>query len=429
MPFERNDVWKNLGFKELTGFLDKRRAELKGVFDAHTVEGQFKMSEDVVKEVRARNDELADATKHWEGLRELDTIFQKTRDELKATRDTVVDAPPFATKPNDGAHAQPMVKSLGELFVASAIYQSALKAKHNANTSYAVELDEIDAAQAIKAALKTTMTTAAGFAPANDRTDRLVLSAQRRPVVADLIPQDPTTLSNVRYMEETTFTNNAAPVAENVSKPESAMAWTERNNLVEVIATYLPVTNQQLDDVPGIRGIIDSRLTLMLQLAEEVQLLSGNGTSPQLLGFYNKPGIQTQAKGADPVPDAIYKAFTKVRHTGFAEPTGVILHPNDWQDIRLLRTVDGIYIWGNPSEAGPERIWGKPIIATTAATENTGLTGDFQLYSHISRRMGITIAVGLVNDDFIKNKQTLRAEERLALEIYRAAAFCLITGI
>lgn len=421
MAFERTDGWKNHGLKELTEFLAVRRTELKGVFDKHKREdGQYDMTEEVVQEVRTRNDELADATKRWEDLRLLDSTFQKNAEELRRLNATPANPLPFAERPGaPGAKAQ--VKSIGELFTESAAYKGAAQSGHSDMARYHADFPDVD--------VKAVMTTAAGFAPPNDRTDRVVDFALRRPVVADLIPSDPTSLSNVRYMEETTFTNNAAPVAENAAKPESALGFTERSVLVEVIATYLPVTNQQLDDVPGIRGIVDNRLTLMLRLAEENQLLNGSGTSPQLMGFYNKPGVQTQAKGTDPVPDAFYKAFTKVRHTGFAEPTGIVMHPNDWQDVRLLRTADGIYIWGNPSEAGPERMWGKPVIATTAATENTGLTGDFQLYSHISRRMGITIVVGLVNDDFVKNRQTIRAEMRESLEIFRAAAFCLVTGI
>jgi HK97 family phage major capsid protein len=313
-------------------------------------------------------------------------------------------------------------KSLGELFVADRAYQ---EMKGRTNPQFAVDMPE----HTMRKEQKATITTAAGFSPYPTRLPRVIESAQRRPMVGDLMPNTNTTQSAIKYMEETTFTNAAAPVAENASKPESALAWTERTAPVEVIATYIPITEQQLEDVDGIQSTVDNRLTLMLMLAEENQLLNGTGTSPQLQGYYSKSGVQTQAKGADPVPDAIYKAMTKVRHTGFAEPDGVVLHPNDWQDVRLLRTADGLYIWGNPSQAGPETIWGKPVVATSAATENTGLVGDFGLFSELFRKRGIRVEVGRINDDFIKNKLTIRAEERVVLAIYRATAYCLVTGI
>jgi len=311
-------------------------------------------------------------------------------------------------------------KTLGQLFVESEAYRNRQSAKH-----IDVRIPDFNFLD-----LKTLMETGAGFAPQAVRTGRVVEYAHRRPVVADLIPQTDTDQSAAVYMEETTSTNNAATRTEGATAGESALQYTERNDPVREIATWLPVTEIQVEDVPVVQSTIDNRLLFFLDLAEEVQLLTGNGSAPNLTGFHTKSGVQSQAKGTDPVPDAIYKAMTLVRYTGMAEPSAAIFHPNDWQDVRLLRTVDGIYIWGSPAEAGPERIWGLPVVITTAETENTALLGDFQLYSEIRRKRGANVKVSNSHDDFfIKGKLAIRADKRLALCIYRAAAFCKVTGI
>jgi HK97 family phage major capsid protein len=280
--------------------------------------------------------------------------------------------------------------------------------------------------------LKTTMTTGAGFAPANDRTSIVIPSAQRRPVIQDYIPTITTDLDAISFMEETTFTNATDARAEDTALPESALAYTERTTPMELIGTFLPVTEQQLEIAEAIRGTIDNRLTLMLLLKEESEILSGDASAPNLVGFYNKSGIQTHAKGTDSSPDAIYKLFQKLRGasgSGFVEPSLVVIHPNDWTDIRLLKDGNGNYIWGNPSEAGPERIWGKPAQQTTAATEHSALSGDFPMFSQLWRKRAARIDAGWQNDDFVKNKITLKITSRICLVIYRAAAFGTATGL
>lgn len=302
-------------------------------------------------------------------------------------------------------------KSFGEGFVKS----SAFTEKGQEAT---IEID-----------LKTLLDTT-GYVPETTRTGRMVEFATRPIQVLDLIPQTTTTQAAVTYMEETTFTNNAAEVAEGGTYPESALALTERTSTVRKVGTWLPVTDETLEDVPRAQQYIDNRLPFMVRQRLDSQVLVGNGTAPNLRGVLNVAGIQTQAKGTDPTPDAVYKAIVKVRTVGFAMPDAYVTNPTDWQDVRLLRTADGIYIWGNPSEAGPERIWGLNVALANGLTENTGLVGDFGNFSELAVRRGIETKVSDSHSTFfVEGKQAIRADVRAAFVVYRPAAFCSVTGI
>jgi hypothetical protein len=64
--------------------------------------------------------------------------------------------------------------------------------------------------------------------------------------------------------------------------------------------------------------------------------------------------------------------------TGRAIPTHHLIHPTDWQDVRLTRTADGIYIFGSPTDSGPDRLWGLPVVQQDADAAGTGYVGSFQ---------------------------------------------------
>ena len=305
-------------------------------------------------------------------------------------------------------------ENFGDFYVNSDAYKS----------RGAVSTMDIDAHE-----LKTLMTTSAGWAPENIRLPDAVLSAQRPIAVADQIPFFNTDQAAIVYMLESTFTNNAAEAAEGASFGEAALALTETTSTVRKIAVALPVTDEQLADVSGVRDYINQRLSYMLRARLDSQLIAGNGSAPNLEGLNNVSGINTTAKGSDPTPDAIYKTIRKIRSVGFAEPSAVIIHPNDWEAVRLLRDTNGNYIWGNPATAAPETIWGVPVTVTTAATENTVSIGDLQGYAGLFVRRGVEIETGFTGTQFTEGEVTIRATMRVAIAWFRATALGTVTGV
>lgn len=396
-------------------------------------------------EIKRRNTELSELGKEVGELAELAGIAEATKSGEEADEAVRRKSPKLPTgdaaNPNDQERAAIEMKTIGDLFVESEAFTKYDPVQHKGPTAEA-DLEEsfgrFVATHGIKAAMdlsdtvrfKATLDTITGYAPQAIRLPTLITPGEQGPTVAALFPSGQTSQNAIPYMEETLATNTAAETAEGGQKPEAALAFTEKSSPVRKIAVFLPVTDELFADVPAMRTYVENRLRTFIVQREDGQLLNGNGAGANLRGILNTVGIQTQAKGADPVPDAIFKGITKIGVNAFLDASGVVMHHNDWQDIRLLRTADGIYIWGNPSEAGPERIWGLPVVKTTRIAEGTALVGAFRDAAQIFRRSEISFAVSdSHNDFFIKNLLALRVEERLALVVFRPNAFCTITGI
>lgn len=370
--------------------------------------------------VHERSEELDDLQRQLDVVERAESdakAFQRAEEGQGATPAGQVHHPGAG-----GTKQAPRFKSIG----ARVVEHEHFKAWQDGDFSRPIELADAGLLEINK----TLFQTSAGWTPETTRTGYVVDDVTRPLQVMDIMPMGETGQSAVPYMEETTRTHAAAETSEGSAYNESTFALTEQSSTVRKITDSVPVTDEQLEDVPMAQSYLEGRLLYGVRQRLDGQIIAGDGIAPNIDGIVNVSGIQTQAKGADPVPDAIYKAMTKVRVTGRAVPTHVLLHPNDWQDIRLQRTTDGIYIWGNPSEAGPMRIWGLPVIENESLTENTGLVGSFlSAWIQLVERRGIIIEMGYVDDDFTKGKKTLRGSGRWALPVYRPAAFCTVTSI
>lgn len=317
-------------------------------------------------------------------------------------------------------------KSLGEQFVASeamTYLQRTSGKRIGAWSTPGVEL---------MATTLDTSTGSGGKLIVSDYQPGILPLLFKRLVIADLIAPGTTDSNSITYMKETTFTNAAAPTSEGAAKPESTLVFDQVTDSVRKIAHFLPVTEEMLEDVAQIRSYIDQRLRLGVELAEEDQLLNGNGTPPNLQGILNRSGLTTaQARGTDSNADAVFKQITTIATAVFAQPTGIVMNPANWQTVQLTKNANGNYLGNGPwSPAQPAQLWGLPVAVTPTIASGTALVGDFRGSAQIFRKGGIRVEASNSHQDFfVKNLVAIRAEERLALAVYRPAAFGTVTGL
>lgn len=269
-----------------------------------------------------------------------------------------------------------------------------------------------------------------GALVAPDRRPGIVGGAERRLTIRDLVAPGTTTSNSVEYVREAGFTNSASVVSEGATKPYSDLEFELENAPVRTIAHLFKASRQILDDSSALMSYIDARAYYGLRMAEESQLLYGNGTGANIAGIIPQASSYVAPGGvsvtAEQRIDRIRLAILQAQLAEFPA-SGIVLNPIDWALIELTKDKENRYIVGSPQGGSSPTLWRLPVVETQAITQNEFLVGAFSLGAQIFDRMDVEILVSTENDkDFEKNMVTIRAEERLAFAVYRPEAF--VTG-
>lgn len=278
--------------------------------------------------------------------------------------------------------------------------------------------------------IATTNTTTVGVAP--DMQPGVIPGTQRRLTVRDLITPGRTSSNMIQYVKETGFTNAAATVSEGDAKPESSLVYALTQSAVVTIAHWIKASKQILDDFMQLQSNIDGRLRYGLALVEENQLLKGSGVGNNLNGIYTQATAFSAPIVIGGAPTKIDTIRLMLLQAELAEypSTGIVLHPSDWASIELTKDTTHGYIFANPQSLATPQLWGRPVVPTQAMTVDTALVGAFRLGAQLFDREDANVVIATENsDDFIRNLITIRAEERVALAVYRPEAFIKNTNL
>lgn len=436
MSFDENRL------RELQGAMRSKMADNKTIADS------FKIEDGVVQ---VSTDQKSAFDKNMTDIKEIRGLIEgleSMRDMDKWGSETSGDSIAAKTAAAGYSPTHSRNQSVGELFLNSAEFKSLDQGRNGANmpSPFILNTKDVSAMYGQKDVF-SAMPSGTPSAFGTIQRDPIVTQPMRTRRVRDLFPVRTTTAAVIEYFRMSGFTtpgssatNAASSVADRVNnqfglKPQSSFQFTGAQAPIRTLAHWEAAHRNVLADEPQLRSIIDNELMYGLRLQEDEQILNGDGSGENLEGVLQTSGIQTYAWSdganapvADTKADAIRRAAT-LSFLAYYEPTGVVMHPNDWEDIELTKDLNGQYLVAVSVALGGEpRIWRIPIVETPAIEEGTALVGAFGTGAQLYDREQASIRISEQHADFfVRNAIVILAEQRLALAVKRPEAFVKVT--
>ena len=272
----------------------------------------------------------------------------------------------------------------------------------------------------------TTGTGGVGVGIQPTRVPGIVADPERQFVIRDLIMPGRTGSNAVEFVQESGFQNMAAIQAtEGAAKAQSDISFALKTTNVVTIAHWFRASKQVLSDIPLLQSYINGRAIYGLKYKEEEQILAGNGVGGNMLGLIPQASAFNNAlrKAGDTKIDTLRRAILQVRIAEY-RASAIALNSVDWADIELTKDSTGSYIWVNVQEGGAQRLWKLPVVDSNAVPEGEFLVGAMNIAAQIFDREEAAVEVSTEDgDNFRTNMVTIRAEERLAMAVYREESF------
>jgi HK97 family phage major capsid protein len=112
------------------------------------------------------------------------------------------------------------------------------------------------------------------------------------------------------------------------------------NAPAQVIAGYVKISRQMLDDVPAMTSFLQSRLLEKYLVAEDSQLLFGSGSGVNLTGLTINAAAATGAATVD--VEQLVQAIAQVESSNYSA-TGILINPLDWAAIVNTKNTNSAY--------------------------------------------------------------------------------------
>jgi HK97 family phage major capsid protein len=235
--------------------------------------------------------------------------------------------------------------------------------------------------------------------------------------------------SNFDFVKEIVGEGAPASIGEGATKPQFDLDLQESSVKAEWIAGWLRISRNMLDDVEGMTTFLGSRLPELLLRAEDSQLLSGTGTSPQLKGLMTAGNFTAASSAATVDVEQIIQAISQLESAD-REANGVLVNPADYYNIMLTKSA-GSGEYDLPYSLvqivnGQLIIAGVPVYKSTAMTVDKFLVGDWTMGANLIFREPAKLQFFYEDGTNVReNKVTVRIEERVAFPVYGNDYFIL----